>query len=602
MEELFASLDPDKAALVRRYVKTMRPRPNREGSPAAAYSPAAYASESESEPEDYGSNKSLLAASPLPGAEGSRIAESGLGGTRAAESRDTQREVMSAEPNSNRREAGGRALHATQSRNNLKSVQGARPQDCAPDVVYIDLPRRKEEEVPVRGNTGFRSGSQDKPNKSKSAPTRKSGADLLRKSAPIPNSNYTPHAKNPIPIASFTPLVMDTSVRSPASSQPQRRKPRSHRSDPRGFSYVASYTEQRNELEVMKRELEHAQALLQEKMDELRRCAEQVQDLEQEGRSKTQRIQKLQQQVDGLAAKEDQLASAVQQLSKSGERALLALQQEKQEHDITSQRLGQLEVSAHKTITETEVAFKDLERQLQQQHERNEAELKSISGSLEVTKARAENSEREIDVLRGVLREKQQALCEMAAEHEQLRLDLHAQLFQKDAQKRELEVKLDDSEHTSRSERVMLQSTVKDLQAQLKEAEELTKSERIDASRALERVQAELGQMRTLHTRELQIAANEHLSVTHKIKETQEEVLRLRGVLQLREQVACCACTHARISLSLSLSLARSLARSLASARYLSIFLSPSPPLSLSAHTHTHKCMLSAAHILTTLS
>jgi hypothetical protein len=599
MEELFASLDPDKAALVRRYVKTMRPRLNREGSPAAAYSesPAAYASESESEPEDYGSNKSLLAASPLSGAEGSRIAESGLGGTRAAESRDTQREVMSAEPNSNRREAGGRALHATQSRNNLKSVQGARPQDCAPDVVYIDLPRRKEEEVPARGNTGFRSGSKDKPNKSKSAPTRKSGADLLRKSAPIPNSNYTPHAKNPIPIASFTPLVMDTSVRSPASSQPQRRQPRSHRSDPRGFSYVASYTEQRNELEVMKRELEHAQALLQEKMDELRRCAEQVQDLEQEGRSKTQRIQKLQQQVDGLAAKEDQLASAVQQLSKSGERALLALQQEKQEHDITSQRLGQLEVSAHKTITETEVAFKDLERQLQQQHERNEAELKSISGSLEVTKARAENSEREIDVLRGVLREKQQALCEMAAEHEQLRLDLHAQLFQKDAQKRELEVKLDDSEHTSRSERVMLQSTVKDLQAQLKEAEELTKSERIDASRALERVQAELGQMRTLHTRELQIAANEHLSVTHKIKETQEEVLRLRGVLQLREQVACCACTHARISLSLSLSLARSLAHSLASARALSLSFSLPLPLSLCLHTHTHTSVCSQLRI-----
>jgi chromosome segregation ATPase len=47
---------------------------------------------------------------------------------------------------------------------------------------------------------------------------------------------------------------------------------------------------------------------------------------------------------------------------------------------------------------------------------------------------------------------------------------------------------------------------------------------------------AHRSQARATHTRELQIASNEHLALTSKNREAMEEVMRLRGVLQLREK------------------------------------------------------------------
>ena len=258
---------------------------------------------------------------------------------------------------------------------------------------------------------------------------------------------------------------------------------------------MTCYAEQRKENEALRRELEHAQALLQVKANDLRQRLQQVEELEREGRSKTQCIHKLQREVEGLEAKEGQLASAVQQLSKSGENALLALHHKKEEHETARQLLGQLEVSlcfVHKIIIETIVVITNQERQLQQQRQAHEQEVGKLS-------ARVKASERELDVLLGVLREKQHALYEMSAEQDS-----------KDAQLRMLEAKLQNS-----------QNSVNELQAQLKEAEEMTRSERVSTARALVRVQVEFEKMQKLHTRELQIAADEHMSVSHKVKEAQ---------------------------------------------------------------------------------
>ena len=273
-------------------------------------------------------------------------------------------------------------------------------------------------------------GLKSKPSKTmlrRASPARPSLSISL-----IPKAS-TPCSVSPIPNVSF---ALDTSVSSPprrvspglqtqsqsqslSQSRSHGRLPRSHRNDPQGYSYVLSYTEQKKENEALRRELEHAHALLQVKADDLRRRDQQVEALEREGRSSAKRIQKLHQQVSGLAAKEAQLASAVEQLSKSGERALLALHQEKQEHESTCQRLGQLEVSTHKTSLETALRIKDQERQLEQQQNENARGLETVAGSLETMKARAESSEREVEVLRGLFREKQRAMCEMASEHVQ---------------------------------------------------------------------------------------------------------------------------------------------------------------------------------------
>ena len=270
---------------------------------------------------------------------------------------------------------------------------------------------------------------------------------------------------------------------------PDRNGPRPHRSDPKGFSYVTSYAEQRKENESLRLELEHAQALLQIKANDLRQSMQHVEELEREEYSKTQRIQRLQHEVKGLEAKEGQLASAVQHLSKSGEHALLVLHHKKEEHETARQLLGQLEVSlrlVHKTVIETHVVITNQERQLQQQRQAHEQEVGKLS-------ARVKTSERELDVLR----EKQHALCETLAEQDS-----------KDAQLRMLEVKLQDT-----------QNSVNEWQAQLKEAQEMTRHERVSTARALERVQAEFEKMQQVHTRELQIAADEHMSVSNKVKE-----------------------------------------------------------------------------------
>jgi len=458
MESLLATMDPDKADLVRRYVKTLRPRPRPgEGGPVPATQPAWDSSDTSGHESPLNTSDSLLYAQP---------------GVQESLGAAADREVPSAESKSARRDSGGRALHSSQQGSTWGKASHGR---SSQEVVYVDLPRRTE--VEARSNTGLRPSSKKKANKSK-----------LLMSAPIPNTNYTADSRAPIPLEFMPPgLLMNTSVSSPphypdagdsestkkrpsysspgsqvAQSQapaqrrqprPQRNDPqgpRPHRSDPKGFSYVSSYAEQRKENEALRRELENAQMLVQVKGDELRQRVHQLEELEREGHSKAQRIQKLQHKVEGLEAKEGQLASAVEQLSKSGERALLALHQEKQEHETACQRLGQLELCSHKTIIETEVVIKDQERQLQQQQQAHEHEVKKLSHSLEVTKARAENGEREIEVLRGVLREKQHAFSELAAEQEQRRLDVHAQLSIKDTQRRELEAKLHDMQHNIR--------------------------------------------------------------------------------------------------------------------------------------------------------
>ena len=446
MESLLATIDSDKADLVRRYVKTLRPLT----SPVAANQPAWESSDTSGNESQLDTSDSLLYAQP-----------------RVQESLGAGHEVPSAESKIAGRYSSARALHASQ-----KGLTGGKASHGrSQEVVYVDLPRRTEAEAEHKSNTGLRPSSKKKAVKSK-----------LLVSAPIPNTNYTADSRAPIPLA-FTPpgLLMNTSVLSPPhcpdagnsdstktrdlqmlqaqalahrrQPRPQRNDPqgpRPHRSDPKGFSYVSSYAEQRKENETLRRELEHAQMLVQVKGDELRQRVHQVEELEREGHSKAQRIQKLQHKVEGLEEKEGQLASAVEQLSKSGERALLALHQEKQEHESACQRLGQLELCSHKTIIETQVVIKDQERQLQQQQEAHEQEIKTLSHSIEVTKARAENGEREIAVLRGILREKQHALGEMVAEQEQRRLDVEAQLSIKDAQKRELEAKLYDVQHSNR--------------------------------------------------------------------------------------------------------------------------------------------------------
>jgi hypothetical protein len=315
----------------------------------------------------------------------------------------------------------------------------------------------------------------------------------LPKSAPVPKTYYTADSRAHaisrcgMPLAAWSPTHYPDggnsespkiSLASPClqiSQQAQRRRdspnrstealilkgPRPHRNDPKGFSYVSSYTEQRKKNEALHQELERAQARLQVKVEELHHEVARVEEIEQEGHSKAQHIQTLQQQVEGLEAREVQLVSAVQQLSKSGERALLALHQEQEEHETTSQRLDQLEISTHKTITEIKVVLKDQEQKLQQEQDAHEHEVKKLSHSLKETKTRAANSEREVEVLREAFREKQHALLEMAAE-------FHAQLSRKDEQMPELESKLHDSLHSGRSERVVLQSSIKDLKAQLK--------------------------------------------------------------------------------------------------------------------------------------
>ena len=167
------------------------------------------------------------------------------------------------------------------------------------------------------------------------------------------------------------------------------------------------------------------------------------------------------------------------------------LHYKKEEHETARQLLGQLEVSlcfVHKTIIETHVVMTNQERQFQQQRQAHEQEVGKLS-------ARVKASERELDVLR----EKQHAVCEMSAEQDS-----------KDAQLRMLEAKLRDS-----------QNSVNEWQAQLKEAQEMTRHERVSTARALERVQAEFEKMQQVHTRELQIAADEHMSVSNKVKEAQ---------------------------------------------------------------------------------
>ena len=138
---------------------------------------------------------------------------------------------------------------------------------------------------------------------------------------------------------------------------------------------MSSYTEQRKKKEAMHRELERAQAHLQVKVEEFDLKVARVEELEQEGHSKVQNIQILRQQ-EGLEAREVHLVSAGQLLSKSGESAILAQHQEETDHETASQRLGQLEISTRKTITEIKVVLKNQEQKLQQEQDAHEHEIK----------------------------------------------------------------------------------------------------------------------------------------------------------------------------------------------------------------------------------
>jgi hypothetical protein len=162
------------------------------------------------------------------------------------------------------------------------------------DGSFVDLPRRLDEDEDV------------------SARKKKSSKLKTRKSAPgaVPSfalsTNFSPVS------ALSTPPPHKAALHSQSE-----RGLRSHRNDPKGFSYVTSYAQQRRDNEHLRRSLEHSQAQLQEKEADERLLSEEVRELQ--GIVKTQRDQLRAQkrELQEISFKEQQLGGAVEQLSRS---------------------------------------------------------------------------------------------------------------------------------------------------------------------------------------------------------------------------------------------------------------------------------------------
>ena len=174
---------------------------------------------------------------------------------------------------------------------------------------FIDLPRRIDEVEDFSAH-------------------KKKGSKLkTRKSAPgaVPsfalNTNFSPAS------ALSTPPPHKAALRSQSE-----RGLRSHRNDPKGFSYVTSYAQQRRDNEHLRRSLEHAQSQLQDKEAEERQLSEEVRELQGVVKMQREQLRTQKRELQEIAFKEQQLGGAVEQLSRSGEIALAALEKEKQQH------------------------------------------------------------------------------------------------------------------------------------------------------------------------------------------------------------------------------------------------------------------------------
>ena len=96
-------------------------------------------------------------------------------------------------------------------------------------------------------------------------------------------------------------------------------------------------------------------------------------------------------------------------------------------------------------------------------------ENQDLRQQLAAAESRAQNADREIEVLRWVLRDKQAALLQHVADKEKLETSFASQLAAKEAALRELEGKLSDGAASSKREQDLLQTKLRGLQDTLRD-------------------------------------------------------------------------------------------------------------------------------------
>ena len=227
MEHLLSSLEPEKASIVRRYVEKILP--------AGATGAAGTTSDTDS--ADSLTNESEKAQNSQPSAGFAALVEDSA--------RMLQRRSLEVAKLPTRMkispsvsvDVGGRTVRQT-----AKGVSTVTA--TAQSLVFEDLPRFKDAENGV----------------AVSAPPHDTQAQ--KRAAKV-------KARRSAPGGGF----MSTTHSPPRFSTPQ---PRPHRSDPKGFSYVTSYSQQRKDNEALHRSLQHSNNRLAASEAQLSRRSDQV--------------------------------------------------------------------------------------------------------------------------------------------------------------------------------------------------------------------------------------------------------------------------------------------------------------------------------------
>ena len=197
-------------------------------------------------------------------------------------------------------------------------------------------------------------------------------------------------------------------------------------------------------------------------------------------------------------------------------------------------RLSELEQSSSNTIEELQTRAKEQSSALRQERDQLSADKQALQQRLTAADARADNLQREVDVLREVMREKQSVLtqqeqdlasarnerCTLIAAHEQDQQAIADTLADARAQNDQLRAALGDSQA--------------ELQRALKDARQEAQAARSEADRLADRLQRDIAQARELHTQELRLAAREHEAMSGKYDAARQDISRLRGDLQLK--------------------------------------------------------------------